>query len=170
MKSDSMSLQPPTLMSVPQQLTLSTPVPLPTPTEVPSAAPTPSSNEHIEHLISFFDEQPEDVTPKPVSSDVISYLTKKFTKENDNFNQDEYRKRCRQAEFPYPKSLPKKVTAQQAKNLIYNLAVKLEEVKNLTKRYLYAPIFSYKSENIITSLFHSKSLVNKHPNLPKVYH
>ena len=39
MKSDSMSLQPPTLMSVPQQLTLSTPVPQPTPTEVLSAAP-----------------------------------------------------------------------------------------------------------------------------------
>ena len=101
---------------------------------------------------------------------MISYLTKKFTKGNDNFKQDEYRKRCHQAEFPYPKSLPKKVTAQQAKDLSYNLAVKLEEVKNLTKRYLYAPIFSYKSENIITSLFHSKSLVNKHPNLPKVYH
>ena len=89
---------------VPQQLTLSTPIPQATPTGVLSAAPIPSSNEHIEHLISFFDEQPEDVTPKPVSSDVISYLTKKFTKENDNFNQDEYRKRCRQAEFPYPKS------------------------------------------------------------------
>ena len=118
MKSDFMSLQPLTLMSVPLQLTLSTPVPQPTPTEVLSAAPLPSSNKHIEQLISFFDEQPEDVTPKPVSSDVIFYLTKKFTKENNNFNQDKYRKRCRQAEFPYPKSLPKKVTAQQAKNLI----------------------------------------------------
>ena len=73
-------------MCIRDRLTLSTPVPQATLTEVLSAAPVPSSNEHIEHLISIFDEQPEDVTPKPVSSDVISYLTKKFTKENDNFN------------------------------------------------------------------------------------
>ena len=119
-------------MFFPQQLPLSSSL------EVLSAA---SSNENIEHLIRFFEDQTEDVTPTPVSTDEISYLTRKFTKEKDNFDQDGYRKKCRQVEFPYPKSLPKKVTAQQAKNLIYNLAVKLQEVKNRTKRYLYTPIF-----------------------------
>ena len=64
-----------------------------------------------------------------------------MTKDNDTFNKKGYGKACQQVEFLYPKLLPKKITASQAKSLIYNLADKLKAIKNYTKRYLYTQFF-----------------------------
>ena len=42
--------------------------------------------------------------------------------------------------------------------------------KKKEKRYIYSPIFSYKSENIVTSMFQSSTLTNKYPKISKKYH
>ena len=74
------------------------------------------------------------------------------------------------ANVAFPKQVAKKITAKQITNLIYCLAVAYKAVNKDFDRYSCTPIFSYKSEHIVTPLFQSRNPSNKHPLISKKYH
>ena len=72
-------------------------------------------------------------------------------------------KACAKVRLSIPKNLSKKTSSPQFKNIIYKLALAIRNKSNESERYLYSPVFSFKSENIVTSFVDSKTLVNKCP-------
>ena len=109
----------------------------------------------------FQDKKP--LTNSPVSQFNIDFLMTHFRKENDTVDIDGLRKACAKVHLSIPKSLSKKMSSPQTKNIIYKLAMAIHTKSNESKRYLYHPVFSYKSENIVTAFVDSKTLVNKCP-------
>ena len=75
----------------------------------------------------------------------------------------ELRKACAKVRLSILKNLSKKMSSPQFKNIIYKLALAIGNKSNESERYLYSPVFSFKSENIVTAFVDSKTLVNKCP-------
>ena len=119
----------------------------------------------MDHLKAFFQEEKK--TDKKnenlVSQDYLSFLTEMLTKDGDSLDFEELKRTCKRVKLTPPKKLPTLVTAQQTKNFIYKLAVTIKKQKNDSKRYLYTPTFSYKSELVATSMFQSELLTNNYP-------
>ena len=72
-------------------------------------------------------------------------------------------KACAKVRLAIPKNLSKKTSPPQFKNIIYKLALAIRNKSNESERYLYSPVFSFKSENIVTAFVDSKTLVNTCP-------
>ena len=145
---------------------------LPQQHSLPPSDPSHACDEDMDHLKAFFQEEKK--TDKKnenlVSQDYLSFLTEMLTKDGDSLDFEELKRTCKRVKLTPPKKLPTLVTAQQTKNFIYKLAVTIKKQKNDSKRYLYTPTFSYKSELVATSMFQSESLTNKYPIISKKYH
>ena len=157
-------ITPEILPSVPTTIAPVAPAaPSPSDTSPPQPAiPSLDSNKCPQYLKDFFlDKKPS--TNSPVSQFEIDFLTTHFQKENDDVDIDGLQKACAKVHLSIPKSLSKKMSSPQTKNIIYKLAMAICTKSNESKRYLYCPVFSYKSENIVTAFVDSKTLVNKCP-------
>ena len=138
---------------------------LPPESNLSASDPTISPDDDFDYLKKFFPEKNKKDTLIPQPH--IDFLTEQLTKEEDLLDIDALKEACKKAEIPYPKKLGKQISNPQVKSFIYELAVAF---KKKEKRYIYSPIFSYKSENIVTSMFQSSTLTNKYPKISKKYH
>ena len=76
------------------------------------------------------------------------------------------KRHCEKAQIAFPAKLSRQITSRQVKDLIYSLALGIRN--NLTNgseesRYLYLPIFRFKSESIVTQFLNSYTLY-RNPN------
>ena len=133
----------------------------------PELKPT-SEDDDLDHLKFLFDEPPQNHLLIPQSH--IDYLSAQVSKQGGILDYEKLKNACLEHKISVPKQLPKKTAAKQVQNIIYALAVAAKKQKDDPKRYLRVRTFCYKSENIATSMFHSKSLTNKHSKIPKESH
>ena len=103
-----------------------------------------------DYIKQFFKE--EETYETLISQDAIDNVIKKMTKVKDDMNPVTRAlcNACEKANEVFPKQVAKKIMAKQKTNLVYHLAVAYKAINKDSDRYLYTPIFSYKSEHIVT--------------------
>ena len=150
-------ITPEIIPSVPFMIAPVTPVAPTSSDTLPPQPATPSldSNKCPQYLKDFFQDK-KPLTNFPVSQFEIDFLMTHFPKENDAVVINGLWKACAKVHLSIPKSLSKKMSSPQTKSFIYKLAMAIHTKSNESKRYLYRPVFSYKSENIVTAFVDSK--------------
>ena len=130
---------------------------------------TPELGKVLENLNQFIASVPsvnEDKVVPLVSQQELDLLTSVFTVGKGQVDSQLLKRHCEKAQIAFPAKLSRQITSRQVKDLIYSLALGIRN--NLTNgseesRYLYLPIFCFKSESIVTQFLNSYTLY-RNPN------
>ena len=104
-----------------------------------------------------------------VTQQELDALKTTFSLPDGHVNIDLLKQTCKNNGVKYPAKLAKNFSAPQVRDLLYKLAVSVQDNKRDSddSRYLYCPIFRFKNESIVPTFLNSHTLYWK-PN-PHVY-
>ena len=109
---------------------------------------------------------PQSEPETPVTQAELDALTAVFKSGKDKVNKALLKQQCDKLSVGFPAKLANSISADQVKNLIYKVAVAIQKKpnSNLDQRYLYVPVFWFKTESICTCYLNSfKMCLKPHP-------
>ena len=130
-------------------------------------APTQDRMEILNKFLATIPSQKEDKDSdlNLVTQQELDALKTTFSLPDGHVNIDLLKQTCKNNGVKYPAKLAKNFSAPQVRDLLYKLAVSVQDNKRDSddSRYLYCPIFRFKNESIVTTFLNSHTLYWK-PN------